>query len=318
MRELIDEFAKMPGVGRRTAERLAFYILTADKADAERLSASIRKVNDSIRYCSKCFNLSEGEFCSICSDASRDVERVCVVEEPKDIISIEKASVFRGLYHVLLGSLSPLDGVGPQDIKIAELLQRVKTEGIKEVILGMTSDTEGEATALYVTSSDLTRAGTRYYWRIVGLTLIVTLVGVILLTLAFLTVLIGGEGFTVLSLVPLAVLFFALFFTFFAPFAIVADDAKTLQSIKISLRVTKHHFLKYAAIALILLLIYLGIGALVTWALRLSGLLAAQDTLAGKIGIGALSSFLHAIWGVVLCGTFMAFYLSLPKAETAL
>lgn len=150
MRELIEEFARMPGVGMRTAERLAFYVLTADKTAAERLSASIRKVNDSIRYCAKCFNLSENEFCSICSDHTRDATRVCVVEEPKDIISIERSGVFHGLYHVLLGVLSPLDGVGPQDIKTAELVARVKTQGIQEVILGTTSDTEGEATALYL------------------------------------------------------------------------------------------------------------------------------------------------------------------------
>jgi len=150
MRELIEELAKMPGIGVRTAERLAFYVLTADKGNAEKLATSIRKVNESIRYCGKCFNLSEADLCSICSDNSRDPERVCVVEEPKDIISIERSGVFRGLYHVLLGALSPLDGVGPQDIKAQELIQRVKTQGIKEVILGTTSDTEGEATAIYL------------------------------------------------------------------------------------------------------------------------------------------------------------------------
>lgn len=150
MRALIEEFSHMPGVGVRTAERLAFYILTTDKISVERLADAILKVNESIRYCAKCFNLSEEETCAICSDPGRDAAKICVVEEPKDIISLEKSGVFRGLYHVLLGSLSPLDGIGPQDIKIQELIARVKGEGIKEVILATAPDTEGEATAIYL------------------------------------------------------------------------------------------------------------------------------------------------------------------------
>lgn len=151
MRSLIEEFAKMPGVGIRTAERLAFYVLSADRESVERLATSIRKVNESIRYCQKCFNLSENEICSICMDPGRDQERICVVEEPKDIISIEKSGGYKGLYHVLLGVLSPLDGMGPQDLKIQELLARLKSnKSIKEVIVATTSDTEGEATAIYL------------------------------------------------------------------------------------------------------------------------------------------------------------------------
>ena len=150
MRVLIEEFSRMPGVGTRTAERLAFYILSADSESVERLSKSISKVNDAIRYCIQCYNLSEDEKCHICDDIQRDHLTICVVAEPKSIITIEKAGVYRGLYHVLLGVLSPLDAVGPQDLKIDDLLARVKQGGVKEVILGMVSDTEGDATALYL------------------------------------------------------------------------------------------------------------------------------------------------------------------------
>ncbi len=150
MQALIEEFSRMPGVGVRTAERLAFYVLTADKDSIGRLAESLKKVNESIRYCSRCFNLSEAETCLICADPRREGDKICVVEEPKDTLSIEKANVFRGRYHVLLGALSPLDGVGPQDIKIQELLTRVKADNIKEVILATSPDTEGEATAIYL------------------------------------------------------------------------------------------------------------------------------------------------------------------------
>ena len=150
MQTLIEEFSKMPGIGVRTAERLAFYILTTNKEATERLSEAVRKVRDTVRYCKDCFNLSENELCRICSDPTRDVHTLCVIEEPKDIIAMEKSGVFRGLYHVLLGALSPLDGVGPDDLKVPELLRRLKEGSVSEVILGTTSDTEGEATAIYL------------------------------------------------------------------------------------------------------------------------------------------------------------------------
>lgn len=140
----------MPGIGTRTAERLAFYVLSAEKQSAERLADSIKKVNEGVHYCSRCFNLSEDEICAICSDLSRASDCICVVEEPKDIISIEKSGIYKGYYHVLLGALSPLDGIGPRDLKIQELLIRLKSEQPKEVILATTSDTEGEATAIYL------------------------------------------------------------------------------------------------------------------------------------------------------------------------
>jgi len=150
MQDLIEEFSKMPGIGIRTAERLAFYVLGADPFSVQRLSESVRKVKETVRYCKKCFNLSEQELCRICSDPTRDQSIICVVEEPKDINAIEKAGIFRGVYHVLLGALSPLDGVGPEDIKIPELIARVDREAPAEVIVATTSDTEGEATSLYL------------------------------------------------------------------------------------------------------------------------------------------------------------------------
>jgi recombination protein RecR len=154
IQRLIEQFAQMPGVGVRTAERFAFYILTARKEDTDRLAEAIRKTKDSIRYCRQCFNLSEKELCAICSDPTRDARMLCVVEEPKDIIALEKSGVFSGHYHVLLGALSPLDGIGPNDLKIPELLSRLGgPPGWTEVLLATTSDTEGEATAIYLTKA---------------------------------------------------------------------------------------------------------------------------------------------------------------------
>lgn len=150
MRVLIEEFSKMPGVGLRTAERFAFHVLGADPESVERLADTLKKVNRTVRTCDRCFNLSEGSLCAVCEDERRDREKICVVEEPKDIITIEKSGAWRGVYHVLLGALSPLDAVGPQDLKIGELLSRVRNENIREVIIATTSDTEGEATAIYL------------------------------------------------------------------------------------------------------------------------------------------------------------------------
>lgn len=151
MQSLIKEFSRMPGIGTRTAERLAFYILKLSKEDAERLADSILKVKSTIRFCGVCNNLSEGETCLICRDGSRDKGIICVVEEPNDASAIEKTGKFNGVYHVLLGRLSPLDGIGPESLKINELLERLKKERIREVIIASNSDTEGETTALYIT-----------------------------------------------------------------------------------------------------------------------------------------------------------------------
>ena len=140
----------MPGVGRRTAERFAFYILGTSPETVESLSKLLVKVNQNIHYCQECFNLSENSICRICSDPTRDHSVLCIVEDPKDVIAIEKSGDFSGIYHVLLGALSPLEGVGPKDIRIKELFNRLKKDEIKEVIIGTSSDTEGDATSLYL------------------------------------------------------------------------------------------------------------------------------------------------------------------------
>ena len=150
MKLLIEELAKMPGIGPKSAQRLAFYILRSPKNDAEALAKAIAKVKESVRFCKDCNNLSDEEACDICKSKSRDRSLLCVVEEPNDIIAIERAKEYNGIYHVLLGSLSPLDGIGPSDLKIKELLERVKKEKFKEIIIATDFNTEGEATALYL------------------------------------------------------------------------------------------------------------------------------------------------------------------------
>ena len=150
MKFLIEEFSKMPGIGPKTAQRLAFYILRCPKNEAESLANAIRKVKESVRFCRVCNNLSDEDTCEICKSQSRNRGLLCVVEEPNDIVTIEKAGNFNGVYHVLLGSLSPLDGIGPGELKIKELIERVKKEKFKEIIIATDFNTEGEATALYL------------------------------------------------------------------------------------------------------------------------------------------------------------------------
>lgn len=150
MKSLIDEFSKMPGIGPKSAQRLAFYILRSSVNDAEALSKAVLKVKNSVRFCKSCNNLSDEELCDICKSASRNRSTLCVVEEPNDVATIEKAGEYDGLYHVLLGSLSPLDGIGPSDLKIEELLARVKKDKYKEIIIATDFNTEGEATAMYL------------------------------------------------------------------------------------------------------------------------------------------------------------------------
>ena len=150
MRSLIAEFGKMPGIGLKSAQRLAFFILTKPREEAKKLSEAIIKLKESVKFCRTCNNLSDAEICSICGDNTRDRSTLCVVERPGDVISIEKMGEYNGLYHVLLGALSPLDGVGPADLKIKELVTRVKNEKIKEIIIATDSNTEGDATALYL------------------------------------------------------------------------------------------------------------------------------------------------------------------------
>ena len=150
MRSLIEELSRMPGIGPKSAQRLAFYILKSSKEDAAALSWAILKVKDSVRFCKTCNNLSDEETCEICKSSSRNRSLLCIVEEPNDIITIERAGDFNGIYHVLLGSLSPLDGIGPSDLKIKELLERVKKEKFEEIIIATDFNTEGEATSLYL------------------------------------------------------------------------------------------------------------------------------------------------------------------------
>jgi len=150
MKALIEEFSKMPGIGPKSAQRLAFYVLKSSKGEAESFARAIIKVKNSIGFCKICNNLSDEETCEICKSASRSRHILCVVEEPNDIITIEKSRNYNGVYHVLLGSLSPLDGIGPSDLKIKELLERVKREKFKEIIIATDFNTEGEATALYL------------------------------------------------------------------------------------------------------------------------------------------------------------------------
>ncbi len=147
---LIGELAKLPGVGRRTAQRLAFYILRIPPEDALALADAIREAKEKIGFCEVCFNLTDEPVCRICQDERRDRSQICVVEEPTDIVSLERTHEYHGTYHVLGGALSPLDGVEPEDLKIAQLMRRVDDLAVKEVLLATNPTTNGEATALYL------------------------------------------------------------------------------------------------------------------------------------------------------------------------
>lgn len=150
IQDLIDELGRLPGIGPKGAQRIAFHILQADKADVERLAESLRHVAEKVRFCDRCFNISEGELCRICRDARRDQTVICVVEESKDVMAIERTNEFRGLYHVLGGAISPIDNVGPGDLRIRELCVRLGDGTVTEVILATDPNLEGEATATYI------------------------------------------------------------------------------------------------------------------------------------------------------------------------
>jgi recombination protein RecR len=147
---LIDELGRMPGVGPKSAQRIAFYLLKLPKEDAQRLAQAINEVKDRISFCTRCYNIAEGEICGLCLDERRDPTLVCVVEEPRDIVAVEKTQEFRGRYHVLQGAINPIEGVGPEQLRVKELLARVDGEGIVEVILCTNPNIEGEATAMYL------------------------------------------------------------------------------------------------------------------------------------------------------------------------
>jgi recombination protein RecR len=148
--KLIKNFSKLPGIGEKTAERLALHILRMPRKQAEDLAQSIRELKEKIRLCKMCFALSDAELCNICSDSARDDSLLCVVEKPADMVAIEKSGAFRGHYHILHGALSPMDGVGPQDIRIRELMARLEKDTIREVVLATSTSVEGEATSAYI------------------------------------------------------------------------------------------------------------------------------------------------------------------------
>jgi len=150
---LIDELSKLPGVGPKTAQRLAYYILRAPVTDAESLAAAVRSVKTDLLYCSTCFNIAETDPCAVCRADDRDRSIVCVVEEPLDVLAIERTNMYRGVYHVLHGAISPVNGVRPDDLRISELGDRVRRGGVEELILATNPNLEGEATAMYIAQS---------------------------------------------------------------------------------------------------------------------------------------------------------------------
>lgn len=150
LQDLVEELAGLPGIGPKGASRIAFYVLNSDRARVESLIAALQNVKDKVRFCERCFNVAEDSFCAVCQDPRRDQDLLCVVEEPKDVLAVERTREYRGLYHVLGGAIDPIGGVGPNQLRIRELLTRLGSEPIKEVILATDPDIEGEATASYL------------------------------------------------------------------------------------------------------------------------------------------------------------------------
>lgn len=150
VQDLIDELGRLPGVGPKSAQRIAFHLLQTDPADAQRLAHAITKVKETVRFCARCWNVSEQEQCRVCRDPRREDGLVCVVEEPRDVVAIERTREYRGRYHVLGGAISPIDGIGPDELHVEELLTRLRDEPIGEVIIATNPNIEGEATASYL------------------------------------------------------------------------------------------------------------------------------------------------------------------------
>lgn len=148
--QLVEQFAKLPGIGKKSAERLTYHILRVNKAEALALAEAIRSVKENVRYCSRCYNLAEGELCLVCSDSRRDPGLLCVVEQPRDVIALEQSGSYKGLYHVLLGRIAPLEGIGPEQLTIDALMDRIREGTVKEVIMGTNPTLEGDGTALYI------------------------------------------------------------------------------------------------------------------------------------------------------------------------
>jgi len=147
---LIDELGRLPGIGPKSAQRIAFHLLKVDAQDAKRLAAAVIDAKERVSWCRRCFNFAEGDLCTFCRDERRDPRVVCVVEEPRDIAAIERTNEFRGRYHVLQGAISPIEGIGPEQLRIKELLARIPAEEVTEVILATNPNIEGEATAMYL------------------------------------------------------------------------------------------------------------------------------------------------------------------------
>lgn len=147
---LVEEFEKLPGIGHKTAQRLAFHVLNMPAEKVNRLASAISEAKEKIRYCSVCGNLTDEEICSLCSNKGRDESLICVVEDPRDVVAMEKIREFKGFYHVLHGAISPMEGIGPEDIRIKELLSRVREGNVKEIIIATNPNIEGEATAMYI------------------------------------------------------------------------------------------------------------------------------------------------------------------------
>ena len=168
LEKLINELGKLPGIGPKSAQRLAYHILKSGKEDIDNLARAMAEVKEKVRYCSKCYNITESDPCYVCSSNKRNKNVICIVEEPLDILSLEKTGSFHGVYHVLMGSISPLDGIGPEDLKIKELLQRIEPEKISEVIIATNPDVEGEATALFL-SKILKPLGVKVYRLALGI-----------------------------------------------------------------------------------------------------------------------------------------------------
>jgi recombination protein RecR len=150
VQELIDQLGRLPGVGPKSAQRIAFYLLKLSKDDALRLATAISEVKERVSFCRRCFNVSEGEECELCRDPRREPGVLCVVEEPRDVVAIEKTQEYRGRYHVLQGAISPIEGIGPEQLRVKELLTRLEPEAVTEVILCTNPNIEGEATAMYL------------------------------------------------------------------------------------------------------------------------------------------------------------------------
>jgi recombination protein RecR len=150
MQSLIDEFGRLPGIGPKSAQRIAFHLLKLPAEDVSRLAQSITHAKATVKFCERCFNIAAGSLCPICADDRRDPKVICVVEESRDIVAVERTGEFKGRYHVLLGAMNPLEGIGPEQLKIRELVARLGPEGVEEVILCTNPNTEGEVTAMYL------------------------------------------------------------------------------------------------------------------------------------------------------------------------